>query len=69
MVIQWNFLNNTYMNDKLNVDKDIRALALSRQDAVVDFSARPDSTGNYTFVTIHYNNGVSTYNENWTFPS
>jgi hypothetical protein len=69
MVIQWNFLNDTYMNDKKNVQNDIKALALSRQDAAVDFSFTKDSTGNYTFVKIHYNNGVSAYNENWTFPS
>ncbi len=69
MIIQWNFLNNTYMNDRTNVQYDIKALALSRQNAAVYFEAKPDPSGNFTFVKIHYNNGVSVYNENWTFPS
>jgi hypothetical protein len=70
MIIQWNFLDDDILFlNKTTVQNDIKALALSRQNTVVFFDSRKDSTGNYTFVKIHYNNGVSVYNENWTFPS
>lgn len=54
--------------DKLRVQNEIRNLSLGRQNAVVEFSSLSDSSGKYTFYYIHYNNGVSAYNENWTYP-
>jgi hypothetical protein len=54
--------------NKTKVQDEIRNLSLKRQNAVVDFFATPDPSGNYTFYYIHYNNGVTAYNETWRFP-
>ena len=69
VVIQSMFIEpeSVYYN-RTKVQNDIRFLAKSRQNAVVDFNAWPDPTGNYTYYYIHYNNGVSAYNETYTFP-
>lgn len=69
VVIQSMFMKDEGgFNNKSNVQNEIRNLSLSRQNAVVDFSSRVDPSGNYTFYYIHYNNGVSAFNENWTYP-
>jgi hypothetical protein len=68
VVIQSMFMNDLAFQNKTRVQNEIRKLSLSRQNAVVDFSSRVDPGGNYTFYYIHYNNGVSAFNENWTFP-
>jgi hypothetical protein len=70
LIIQSMFLGDgaPHLN-RTNVQNEIQLLARNRQNAVVDFSSAPDPTGDYLFIKIHYNNGVSTYNENWTFPS
>jgi hypothetical protein len=47
------------------VNDDIRALALSRKDAVVNYTSF--EAMNHTFISIHYNNGVTEFNENWTY--
>jgi hypothetical protein len=47
------------------VKNDIRAIALSRKGAVVDYSVK-QNPGDYTHIVIHYNNGVTEFNENWT---
>jgi hypothetical protein len=65
-VIESMFLD--FSADQLRVQNEIRNLSLSRQNAVVEFSSLSDSSGKYTFYYIHYNNGVSAYNENWTYP-
>jgi hypothetical protein len=52
--------------NKTNVQKDIRTLSLSRQNSVVNISSIPPTAENpYTTVDIHYNNGVTIYNEIW----
>jgi hypothetical protein len=67
-------LQSMFMDDELiyqnrtKVQNDIRSLAMSRQHAVVFFRRDTDPAGNYTYYTIHYNNGVSAYNETYTFP-
>jgi hypothetical protein len=53
-------------DDRLGVQNDIRTLSLIRQNAVVNFSSTP--TGEYTYIDIHYNNGVTAYNEIWRSP-
>jgi hypothetical protein len=54
------------VNNITNVQKDIRTLSLSRQNAVVNISSTPPTAQNpYTTVAIHYNNGVTIYNEIW----
>jgi hypothetical protein len=54
------------MPDEGNVQNDITVLTMSRQNAVVSFSASP--AGAYTYIQIHYNNGVTAYNETWQSP-
>lgn len=58
----------SYMNSSMpdTVRDDIRTLSLSRQNAVV-YLANYSSDG-YTYVDIHYNNGVTAYNETWRSP-
>jgi hypothetical protein len=44
---------------------DIKSIALSSKKAVVDYSCNPtDCTSPYLLI-IHYNNGVTSYNETW----
>jgi hypothetical protein len=45
------------------VKRDISVLSLGRKDAVVDYTIEHSPELN---VRIHYNNGVTSYNENWT---
>lgn len=47
------------------VRSDITVISLSRKNAVVDYSP-PYIVSNHTVITIHYNNGVTEFNENWT---
>lgn len=54
------FLNKTI------VQNDIRTLSMNRQNAVVEFSQRqPTGIDPFTYIEIHYNNGVIAYNETW----
>lgn len=49
-----------------NVQDDIRILSLSKQNSVVQFSSiSPSGSDPYTYIDIHYNNGVTAYNESW----
>ena len=67
VIIQSEFLDNTviFLN-KTNVQNDIRTLSLSRQNSVVNLSSTQPTAGNpYTTIDIHYNNGVTVYNEIW----
>jgi hypothetical protein len=55
--------------NKTKVQNDIRTLSLSRQNAVVQFSSRPPLASDpHTYIEIHYNNGVTAYNETWSSP-
>jgi hypothetical protein len=64
MIIQSEFLGDE--NDKETVQREIRNLSLSRHNAVVSFSSdRPGGSDPYTYIQIHYNNGVTAYNETW----
>jgi len=52
-------VGNTTISNSTVINDDIRIISLSRKNAVISYS--------YTnSLTIHYNNGVTTYNENWT---
>jgi hypothetical protein len=67
VIIQSEFLDNSgiFLN-KTNVQNDIRTLSLSRQNSVVALSSTPPTVSNpYTTINIHYNNGVTIYNEIW----
>ena len=68
VIIRSEFLDNggIFLN-KTNVQNDIRTLSLSRQNSVVQFSSRPPSASDpHTYIEIHYNNGVTAYNETWS---
>jgi hypothetical protein len=48
------------------VQNDITNISISRKDAVVYYYVTmPAQTGSYTNIFIHYNNGVTAYNETW----
>lgn len=67
VIIQSVFLDNggVFLN-QTNVQRDIRTLSLSRQNSVVLFSSRPPTGSDpYTYLDMHYNNGVTSYNETW----
>ena len=70
VVIQSMFMDDAVtFNNKTTVQREIRTLSLSRQNAVVFFSPPIfDANGTQSYYFIHYNNGVSAYNETWTFP-
>ena len=69
VVIQSMFMDDeSLFHNQTNVQNEIRNLSISRQNAVVNFTARHILNDPYTYYTIHYNNGVSAYNESWTFP-
>jgi hypothetical protein len=69
VVIQSMFMDNGgVFNNKTTVQKEIKILSMSRQNSAVDFSATPDPSGQFTYYYIHFNNGVSAYNETWKYP-
>jgi archaellum component FlaF (FlaF/FlaG flagellin family) len=48
------------------VRNDITVISLSRKNAVVNFTSPHIEKDNHTVINIHYNNGVTEFNENWT---
>jgi len=67
VIIQSSFMDNLPpFNNKTGVQSDIVTLSMTRQGSVVNFSS--STIGNFTFVNIHYNNGVTDYDESWTSP-
>ena len=46
------------------VKSDITVISMNRKSAVVEYSNI--SANNFTIIDIHYNNGVTAYNETWT---
>jgi hypothetical protein len=65
-------IQSVYMDDettfknRTGVQSDILNLSLSRQNSAVKFSNYID--GDFTYIEIHYNNGVTAYNETWRSP-
>jgi hypothetical protein len=51
--------------DNVTVKKDIIVLSMNRKGAVVDYWNL--TSNNITYIHIHYNNGVTEYNENWSY--
>ncbi|MGD0079435.1 MAG: hypothetical protein ABSB80_02155 [Methanoregula sp.] len=49
-----------------SIQTDIRTISLARKGAVVNYSSSLNNP--YTIIQIHYNNGVTVYNETWTSP-
>lgn len=46
------------------VSQDFKEISLERKNAIINFTT--ETSVNHTFINIHYNNGVTAYNENWT---
>jgi hypothetical protein len=68
MFMSMNEPNPSVYKNRTTVQDEIRILAQGRQNAIVDFTATPDVDGKYTYYYIHYNNGVTAYNETTKFP-
>jgi hypothetical protein len=53
-----------------SVQDDIPAITLSRKNAIVKRinTTATDCVAGYSCMQIHYNNGVTEYNENWVSP-
>jgi hypothetical protein len=51
--------------DNLTVQNDITVLSINRKGSVVYY--KPTVSGNETHILIHYNNGVTEYNETWSY--
>jgi hypothetical protein len=47
------------------VRNDITVLSINRKGSVVNYTNFTD--GSVTYILIHYNNGVTEYNENWSY--
>ncbi|MFZ1128020.1 hypothetical protein [Methanoregula sp.] len=48
------------------INNDIVSIALARKGAIVNYSSY--TQGSYTYINIHYDNGVTVYNETWASP-
>lgn len=53
-------------SDKAIIGDDIRIISMNRKGAVVSYSYFTGAD-QVTFIKIHYNNGVTEFNENWTY--
>jgi len=53
-------------SDKAITGDDIRIISMNRKSAVVSY-AYFTGADQVTFIKIHYNNGVTEFNENWTY--
>lgn len=65
------------LNIQDDIQGDIKNISLSRKSAVVSYHKPGDDTvlfynciagEGYNCTTMHYNNGVTEYHENWTSP-
>jgi hypothetical protein len=63
VIIQSYYLDT---DNRTNVQNDILVLSANRQNSVVSFSNY--TVGAYDYIAIHYNNGVTAYNETWRSP-
>lgn len=63
-------IRNTTVSDSMVIHNDITVISLNRKNAVIKYN-NTSNDPNYTCLQkpceyIHYNNGVTEYNENWT---
>jgi hypothetical protein len=49
------------------VRNDIVVISMSRKNAVANYSESVTGADMIKYTNLHYNNGVTEYNENWTF--
>jgi hypothetical protein len=52
------------------IQKDIEAISLNRKNAIVNWenTTTTSCVAGYSCIRIHYNNGVTEYDENWISP-
>lgn len=46
-----------------NVHEDLFNLSIKRKNAIVNFSFSYWETGDFDYIFLHFNNGITTYNE------
>jgi hypothetical protein len=55
---------------KIDLEKEMKGLTMARQNAVMEFTVRPSGYGHPTYdlteFVLHYNNGVTDYDETYT---
>jgi hypothetical protein len=54
--------------DLILIHRDIEAISMSRKSAIVNWTTASSCVADYSCMQIHYNNGVTEYNENWISP-
>ena len=55
---------DTLNSSKVWMRDDITVISLNRKNSIVSYSP-PIEKDNHTVINIHYNNGVTEFNENW----
>ena len=55
-------IRNTTVSDSAVINSDITVITLARKNAVVNYLYDTSTDS----IRIHYNNGVTDFNENWT---
>ena len=53
------------MVDNVSFKEDIYAIGLQKQNAVIMFDNWTDTGARTNFIAIHYNNGITSYNETY----
>ena len=59
-------IRNTTISNNLTVKNDIIVISMSRKNAVVSYDSWQWENNHTVIKNIHYNNGVTEFNENWT---
>lgn len=60
-------INSAYVTNPDIVKSDITSITLSRKNAIVNYTSPYIDQNFHPTINIHYNNGVTEFNENWTF--
>ena len=58
-------ISSRYVTNPGVMRDDITVISLSRKNAVISYTS-PQIKDNHTVINMHYNNGVTEFNENWT---
>jgi hypothetical protein len=69
VILQPGTIRNPSYSPSVVINRDITTIALNRKNAVVFYTDPQSCIDNeYTCIEIHYNNGVTAYNESWVSP-
>ena len=61
-------IQSASFSSPIKIQKDITAMSMSRKSAIVNWTNTTSCIADYSCMQIHYNNGVTEYNENWVSP-